>query len=45
MCVCVCVCALGEGLTIVCACFTEPLWQRKRGSQPTHSRERERRGV
>lgn len=40
--VCVCVCALGEGLTIVCACFTEPLWQRKRGSQPTHSRERER---
>lgn len=24
------VCALGEGVTIVCACLTEPLWQRER---------------
>lgn len=23
-------CTLGEGVTIVCACLTEPLWQRER---------------
>lgn len=30
------VCMLGEGVTIVCACLTEPLWQRER-EEPTHS--------
>ena len=41
-----CVCVLGEGLTIVCACFTEPQWQRERkGASPlTPEREREREG-